>query len=230
MRRRRTARYIALLGALAALPACGLIADIQPLTVANQDVTDADAGLVVDADVPLEAAPDAPTCSVKTTPLRLPGTADQSGDPQTHLSWSGADAIKFDDDAGATVDGPFTYSFELLASGFKFDIPATATILGVTVEVRVRAQNKNAWVDQGLTLQPPGTDAKTLRQSPGYASPEYEIRTYGGPDELWGLLLDPSAVNQDAFGVGFQTYHGSPINGSASVDYIKMQIRYSSCE
>ena len=229
LRRRTGSGYVALLGALAALPACGVIADIQPLTVASQDAADA---RVVDAEVPFDAAPDAPepTCSVKTTPLLLPGTAAQSGDAQTHLTWTGVDAIKFDDDAGATVNGVYTYSFELLASGFKLAIPPTAKVLGVTVQVRVQQQSSGTWVDNGLTLQPPGTDGKTLSQSPSFHSPEYEVRTYGGPDELWGLALDPSTVNQDAFGVGFQAHHTSLTDPPASVDYIKMQVTYSSCE
>lgn len=130
----------------------------------------------------------------------------------------------------------------LYASGFGFQIPETARIDGVKVEVKRSRGSATYPVEdyvvrlstgegQGLirTLADQSADrAATTTTWPTTA----EYATYGGETDKWGLGLTAQHVNHPGFGVGIAAQMeamgsswGIP---SATIDHIRVTVYYSS--
>jgi len=169
------------------------------------DVFDEDAGCMIER--------------VTAAPLLTPTGGGGSG-------WSNADAIKKEDDVGATESGCCGGDSEVInAAAFGFAIPPTAEIRGVKVIVRVRANIATLAQDKTMKLTPLSDAGADLKMGPTYPT-TFETRTYGDDANLWGLKLTPAIVNGADFGVAIRTTHNTIVGSSTSIDAVRMTVIY----
>ena len=109
------------------------------------------------------------------------------------------------------------------------DVPSTATVKGVTVEVERRATNGSGTArDLGVYLIIPPATASTAKMNgvvwPGTLTPI----SYGSPVDLWDEALTPAIVNDPLFGVGVQCEEIGGVNAiTAEVQRIRVNVHYS---
>lgn len=91
-----------------------------------------------------------------------------------------------------------------IVSGFNFNIPSNATILGVTVSFEVAAQSATTGTVNEVALWNSAGQVGTLK-SPATpipaASSGYLDASYGSPADTWGASLTPTIINTP--GIGF---------------------------
>jgi hypothetical protein len=165
--------------------------------------------------------------SQSTTGATSPGTGSNVAGIGT-IDWSNPTRITANDNSYATVVVNGSTSRYLRATNFGFAIPSTATIIGITAEIRRFQNNTGGGNDVrdvevkllkstglvGTNLAATGTEWPTNEQA----------ATYGSNSNLWGTTWTPSEVNNAAFGVSL--YVNSSNNRTASVDYISITLEY----
>lgn len=143
--------------------------------------------------------------------------------------WSSLDNLKFDGESLEQMTQiilvPGEYRDYLLADELAFEIPAAATILGVSVEIR-RAGNDGV-ADDSVRIIKGGRIGQVERAQAGVWSQDLTSITYGGPDDLWGEQWTPEDVGADDFGVALATAYTRPAgNTRAYVDFVRVTVRY----
>jgi hypothetical protein len=124
-------------------------------------------------------------------------------------------------------------SYNLLATGYGFTIPNTATINGVSVSVTKFATTSanNAIQDQAVSLVIGGATAgSNLGTTTTWPSANTAV-AYGGVTNTWGNSLTPAIVNASNFGVAVAAKNvhasGSSASLTADVDYISLTVSYT---
>ncbi|MCA9590845.1 MAG: hypothetical protein KC657_36360 [Myxococcales bacterium] len=110
----------------------------------------------------------------------------------------------------------------LIVGGYGFTLPATATIRGISVEIRRSAQG--TVVDSSLVLS--GADQSESRASPlpwptGNLTTYFD-QTYGGPADLWGRAWTAAEVTSASFGARLRV----TASGDGHVDAITITVHY----
>lgn len=101
----------------------------------------------------------------------------------------------------------------LYAWGFGFDIPATATIIGVVASVVYTAQGPTASYIQEVSLFNAGSPPSPIgaEKTPHLQfMPSQQTMGQGAKTDMWGLAtstLDPTLVNSSNFGFGIRPYY-----------------------
>jgi hypothetical protein len=146
--------------------------------------------------------------------------------------WLNSNRIFVQDGSYATF--PLTHgqtSNTLIATGFGFNIPLFATILGILAVV-VRG-------DIGGTLALNNTLAQLLKAGVGVGSNKDgpvgsawgvppETVNYGSPGDLWGTGWLPSDINNAGFGFQLQVKDTDPsVSDTAGVDFVSLSVTYS---
>lgn len=118
----------------------------------------------------------------------------------------------------------------LVATGFGFAIPASATICGIKAEIQRReiglygvvSDNSVKIVKNGLVS---GNEKKLVGQWP--TSRAYA--TYGSSIDLWGQSWLNSDINSASFGIAISAnLSGTTVLPSALIDHIQITVYYSS--
>lgn len=149
-------------------------------------------------------------------------------------AWSNPGNVTAEDATNASVGlSSSETSHYLKATQFGFAIPATATIVGVLVRVKRKADNVTLLMaDDAVKLTVGGSvvgdnKADTLTNWPsslGFAE-------YGGSGDMWGLTastLNPTNVNASTFGVVVAVNaQGAMGPENAYIDYIEITITYN---
>jgi len=109
---------------------------------------------------------------------------------------------------------------------FNFDIPDTATIVGVEVDIEWKSVN-GVNEDLTVTLINAGSGDATDHIGTNQATGEdftgsFVKRRYGGPSNLWGATLTPSIVNGALFGVAFSSIR---VSGQMNVQCASVRMR-----
>ena len=138
-------------------------------------------------------------------------------------AWLNPSNVTASDDTYASVDiGSNLTSHYLKATNFGFNLPSTATIIGVEVEVDQfgdqPVRDSTVKLIKGGTIT--GTNKAT---STNWPDPE-EAATYGGAEDMWGTTLAYSDVNASNFGVAINV---TGTTGVANIDQIRMKIWYT---
>lgn len=155
-----------------------------------------------------------------STGLTLCGTGeDNSGIGSNH--WSSPTNITADDDNGALEC--FGATHYLVGRNYGFSI--TGTIVGITVEIKIRTF---FGVGETLYAQLQDETGTLVGSSKNIAIPHnasYTTYTYGSSSDVWGASLTDSIVNDADFGVRLW------VPGTASecfdIDYVKLNVEYS---
>jgi hypothetical protein len=148
--------------------------------------------------------------------------------------WSGLENLQAvgeaREDMTQIIAVPGAYHDHLLADELGLDVPPSATILGLTVEVS-RAGNDSI-VDHSVRLIKAGHLGKVERAQPAVWGEELASIRYGGPTDLWGEDWTPEDVNATDFGVAFSVgYTQSAGNARAYVDSMRVTVHYEiTCE
>lgn len=124
--------------------------------------------------------------------------------------------------ATATVNGTTNY---LKCTGYNFAIPATATILGVVVNVERKSSSTSRTTDGAMRLVKAGVigtvDRSTTTVYP--ATDTYEA--HGTPSDLWGTTWTPADINLATFGAAFAVK--TTKSRTVSVDHMPIAVTYS---
>lgn len=169
-----------------------------------------------------------------TTANSLPGT--MTNVIYAGVPWFNINNMKLADGAVSTSDqmDDGTVTDYAAATNFGFSVPAGATITGVTIEV-------NCYTDRMFDGDPATIGliaqlyngaligAQKSNQS-GVAGGSLASSTLGSGSDKWSATLTPAIVNASTFGVAVQTLAtgiGDTAPYFSYVDYIKMQIAYS---
>jgi hypothetical protein len=149
----------------------------------------------------------------QSTPFTYP-TVVQSQPPPILGTGAWEDPENAEVDPGYATSQPTFYiddrTDRLYALSFQFNIPSSATITGVEVEVirRQIGSSQGAFVDEFVNLMsgppPPGGAPIGDNKADIFRSWEDfdETVVYGGPSDTWGVALTPSIVNSAGFGIG----------------------------
>jgi hypothetical protein len=133
------------------------------------------------------------------------------------------------DAAESSLDGG-TQGFQdrLALEDFGFDIPAEATIVGITALVRRSQESSEAVTDYSVRLvldgQEVGTDLKGDDVWPG----TLEEAEYGGEAELWGEEWSREQIMSAGFGIAIGALPLAP--GRAYIDVVRLIVHYEACD
>ena len=142
-----------------------------------------------------------------------PGNITSAGSPYTDVS---LDRVR------NNVTQVSTY---LQGSGYGFEIPAGATIQGITVVIN-RMSDHSATRDDRISLVK-GSSVQTANKFSASDWPvnTFSTATYGGPGDLWGTTWSASDINNSGFGVVLSV-RNSNNNSRANpeVDYMQITV------
>lgn len=122
----------------------------------------------------------------------------------------------------------------LRATGFNFNLPDDATVVGIVVEIRKRAESSSI-SDSMIKLIKRGviSGRQHCQCSVGWPVIEPEYRTHGAARDLWGLDNDgqkvtPTDVNSPDFGVAISAYNieSEYTQREAGIDCIKITVYF----
>ena len=155
-------------------------------------------------------------------------------------TWSNETNVLAADGAGADVglmQNGFCFqsscyaSRYMEASVFGFNIPLTATIDSIHVDVTRKGLTAQGLHDSIVQLEP---DPLTGPVGTNMADPAtvwpaaYATKTYGQPgDPLWGYAWTPAMINNAQFGVLVKVSNGDASQQTAYIDHIAVTIHYS---
>ena len=123
--------------------------------------------------------------------------------------------------------GAWEISYYLEVTNFGFDIPPSATINGIMVEVEKYEgglgyiyDNMVSIVKGGVTQGGGSADPNEWPSSPAY-------RNYGTPTNLWGQSWTACDINSPGFGFGISAEETSGQLSYAYIDHIRMKVFYT---
>lgn len=146
------------------------------------------------------------------------------------VSWTNpAEAATSDDTYATASSSTIAVTKCLMAMGFGFSIPESATIVGVEIEVE-RLGDSGVVSDDFISIV---VDNKTQDQDASDGAVWSfkggdETVTFGSETELWGVNLTPAIVNDDYFGAAISAQiEAEGIAKTASIDQITVTVYYA---
>lgn len=164
---------------------------------------------------------------------KFPGTVINEAGPGGKVNWTSPANAKASDGAYAVaVVSSGQISNYLWATNFGFAIPGTATIVGVSVNVKRLAAGgvglaiRDSWIRviKGGEASESANRSNPFTLWPAVAA----VSSYGGSNDLWNLSLTPADINAANFGAAIAAWEGG--SGSASeakVDSIEITVYYT---
>jgi hypothetical protein len=214
-----------LLALLSSVAACGLISGASDLRVGDVGGSGGDA-----------KAPAAETSTPDSGPKQDgDGGAEDGGDPPVavpdgcapiasgpRFATAAKDGDWFDGAAAFARDGNPVFGdntdLPLELTGYGFSLPPSATVLGIAVTIRRRAQGNVR--DEIVSLSRGVIKAKVPDWSDEGTA--YVDERYGGPNDRWGTTWTAADINAATFGVSLKV-DGT---GSAFVDSMEITVHY----
>jgi hypothetical protein len=175
-----------------------------------------------DAAVEADAAP----CQPVTTPFER-GTVATSGSNIVGSWTATSKALVADGTPSQLVFNlPNKASPLLEVRGFGFAIPASASIVGVSVRV-LRFGNLVQITDDTVRLLAAAPLGDSRAAAMGWPT-SLQSREYGTVEDTWGAALTPAIVNASSFGVGLSVIFPMAVGGGpiAFVDEITAAVTY----
>lgn len=115
-------------------------------------------------------------------------------------------------------------------SGFGFNIPLTATIDGIVVEVEKKATGGSMVQDNGVKLLKAGTTVGNSQATTSNWPSSDTYFTYGSSSDLWGSSWLPEDINHPGFGLAMASISytcfgtGSPV--ISSIDHVSITVYF----
>jgi len=158
-----------------------------------------------------------------------PGTAANDNDTGT-IDWTDPDNVLADDanDAEFTAGAGATTSHYLKVTNFGFALPATATINGIKMSMKIEAESADNMYDDGVYIVKDDVIG-TTDMSSATAWPTTESRTErGNPTNKWGESWNHLDINKTGFGVAVSAIGEN--NKKACINHIRMIVYYTEME
>ena len=136
---------------------------------------------------------------------------------------------------GGTADAVFAIaaatSKDLIATGFGFAIPATATISGIQLEVNEGCSNFEI-ASTTIKLLKAGSPVGNNKAGAPASGVEWNspasAAVYGTTSDLWGTTWTPADINASNFGAMVTCNDpGGGVGDTATVDYVKITVTYT---
>ena len=144
--------------------------------------------------------------------------------------WATPNNIRADDTSNATcsMGSGNTESQYLKATTFGFAIPAGNNIDGIeaAIECRTGDATMNA-ATNGHKIVIGGSPTGTAKTTDIWIDSAFQIFTLGSSSDLWGTTPTLAQVNSTDFGCVFSASYGGRGTPNAIVDYVQMNIYYS---
>lgn len=170
--------------------------------------------------------------AIATSPTNPTVGSDDTTDGGS-LSWTSTENITAQNNSTAKVTlSATTLTHYIKATGFNFNIPAGATILGITVKIErfTNGGTKGNGADSHVKIIKGGsmTDSTDEPVVGNWPSSKGTFQSYGGTSDLWGQTWEPSDINSGSFGVAFAgAGTTSSTNRIANIDNIQITITYT---
>lgn len=146
-------------------------------------------------------------------------TQDRAG----ATAWTNPGNIVSDNTTDATAAVPTDY---LIASNFSCNIPATATVLGVTVRVEASETGTGAsdYIPQLISDAATPTLIGSAKTAVAVNGTTPTVTSNGGVTDLWSATLTPTVVNATGFGAAIWS---TDTTNTLSIDYITVAVEYT---
>ena len=139
--------------------------------------------------------------------------------------WSDADGcLQSNDDSAAGIYNNYTYSSMLCATGFSFNIPDCATILGIEVRTISGVQADDAWYVVTERLVNDGAEISHDYNHCFTGGTGTNDNVVGSSEDTWDVAPTPQMVNLPGFGIGMYLMANAK---TVLVDYVEMTVHYS---
>lgn len=114
--------------------------------------------------------------------------------------------------------------------GFGFNIPLTATIDGILVEVEKKASGGSMVQDNGVKLLKAGSTVGISQATAANWPSTDTYFTYGGDTELWGTDWLPEDINSSEFGLAIAsisyTCFGNGSSVISAIDHVSITVYF----
>lgn len=167
-----------------------------------------------------------------TDSTKLAGAGSNTG---FGTNWATPENIVADDSSYATVTNTVNgtlYAKELTSSSHGFSIPAGATIDGIVLSIKRKANyavSANRVYDNTVSLTKNGTtNIAGTPKTRNWPTTE-AVATYGSSTDLWGTTWTPSEINASTFGgkIKANLYKSGTNSTIAYVNYISITVYYT---
>jgi hypothetical protein len=140
--------------------------------------------------------------------------------------WSSPGNVSADDGTQASASlGATQVSNTLRATGFGFSV--SGTVDGFELEVK-RVQAGTDVRDERVELRKgDGTASADKAGGSPWSFMGFEVESYGGAADLWGLTVSDAEVNDAGFGVEVQAANDAISGATASIEYVRLTVHYS---
>lgn len=151
------------------------------------------------------------------------------------IDWSNPGNAQLEDGVlASTVSFVADTTYYLEATGFEFSIPAGATITGIVVDVKCKAQfnTELAYIYSrsnapDIKLLKAGVLAGTSQATGTHWPTTLAYITHGNSSNLWGTTWTPSDINNSGFGVAVSVREDQGNNNTAYIDHIRITIYFT---
>ena len=165
------------------------------------------------------------TLNILSTAWMYPTVSQQ--DFSFGSDWTNISNIQGDGGAYANCAMPGSgYSDWIIGYQFVLNVPAGATITGLSVQVERGSSTGSAYNAQFQLLNLSSGDIGNYRIDGSNWTTLTEIKTYGGESSLWGAVLTPTMVNTPNFGIKMSVSCGATPD-TADLNYFKMKVHYT---
>jgi len=123
------------------------------------------------------------------------------------------------------------YRDRLEASDFQFEIPGSATILGISFSINEAAGSADLIADYSVRAMANNLAVGLNRARTTPWNTLFHPEVYGGAADLWGANWTADIVNATGFGIALTPlYLDSAGNERAYVDFIRATVTYEVCK
>jgi hypothetical protein len=142
--------------------------------------------------------------------------------------WTSSGSIGASDNAKAsTTVAANTDAAPLDATGFGFALPASATVVGVTVKLERAASASSTLKTSAITLLKAGATTGTSKSSSTFWGTGDANATFGAASDLWGATFTPADVNASNFGVRIVPHNYTGSSAMGYMDYVEITVSYT---
>ncbi len=114
----------------------------------------------------------------------------------------------------------------LILSGFGFNIPTSATIVGIQMAIVRRQSGTLNRHDTQVNLRVNNSNKGSNKATTSVWPQSYSWGYYGNSTDTWGTSWTPAEINSSTFGVQIAAGDFSGSNSSLYIDYIRLQVWY----
>ncbi|MDD2822469.1 MAG: prepilin-type N-terminal cleavage/methylation domain-containing protein [Candidatus Daviesbacteria bacterium] len=183
---------------------------VAPTPTASPTITPTSSPTSTPTGTPTASPTSSPTPSPTSTPSSVTKFAGSAANTTGYgiTIWANVGNI-FTEDGVPAVAGigshGIVYTNYLDATNFGFNIPAGATITGITVEIKKESHYTTTPIvindDKVLILKGGVMGTVNKAEAANWSTSGLAYSTYGGVSDLWGISWTPADINSSTFGV-----------------------------